>query len=71
MQSLRLAARAVEREHQLRTEPLAKRMHRNERVELADELGVQAEREIRLDALLDVTRRSSSNRPIAGWAKLS
>ena len=35
-----LAARAVEREHQLAAKPFAKRMLRRERLELADELGV-------------------------------
>ena len=50
---VRLASGAVEREHQLPPEPLAVRMLADERLELVDELGRAAEREVRLDPLLE------------------
>ena len=50
---VRLAARAVEREHELRARALAQRLGLDERLELGDELGVTAEREVGVDALLD------------------
>jgi hypothetical protein len=53
LERLGLAARAVEREHQLAAKPLPQRMLPDERLELADELGVPAERELRLGVLLD------------------
>ena len=53
VQRLGLAVRAVEREHELAAQPLAQRMPRDERLELADELGVAAEREIGLDPLFE------------------
>ena len=48
-----LPAGAVEREHELRARPLAQRLGLDERLELGDELGVAAQREVGLDALLD------------------
>src|SRR5581483_5186176 len=42
---LRVAARAVEREHVLRAEALAQRVLRDERLELADHVAVPTERE--------------------------
>ena len=51
-QRVRLAAAAVESEHQLRGEPLARRMLGHERPQLADELRVPPGGEVRLDALL-------------------
>ncbi len=48
-----LPARAVEREHELRARALAQRLGLDERLELGDELGVAAQREVGVDALLD------------------
>ena len=48
---VRLAAGAVERQHQLPAEPLAQRVVLDQRLELAHERGVQAGGEVRLDAL--------------------
>ena len=53
VERLRLPARAVEREHQLAAQPLAVRVLRDQRLELADQLGVAAEREVGLDPLLE------------------
>ena len=53
LERLRLPAGAVEREHQLRPQPLAQRMRADERLELGDELGVRADRELRLGPLLE------------------
>ncbi len=50
---VRLAAGVVEREHQLRAEPLAQRMAGDLRLELADQLGAAAEREVGLDPVLE------------------
>ena len=44
---------AVEREHQLRAQPLTMRVLGDQRLELADEVGVAAEREVGLDPLLE------------------
>ena len=49
----RLPAGAIERQHQLSAQPLAERMLGGEPFELGRELTVPAERELRLDALLD------------------
>ena len=49
---IRLAARAVEREHQLGPETLAQRLGGDEAFELADELRSAPRREVRLDAVL-------------------
>ena len=68
---LRLAARPVEREHQLAAQPLAQRVLRDERLELGDELGVPTEREVGLDPPLERSSRSSSSRAIAGCANAS
>ena len=53
LERLRLPAAAVERDHQLAAQPLPQRMGRHERLQLADECGVVAEREIGVDAILD------------------
>ena len=53
VEGLRLAAGAVEREHQLSPETLAKRMQRDQGVELTDERAVETKCQVRLDALLD------------------
>jgi hypothetical protein len=52
VERLRLAARAVEREHQLSPEALAQRLGCDEAFELADELRSAPRRELRLDAVL-------------------
>ena len=54
---VRLSSRAVEREHQLRAEPLPERLLRDQLLELADELAVSAEREIGVDPVFE--RRES------------
>ena len=51
-----LAARAVEREHELRARPFAQRLGGDERLELGDELGVAPERKVGLDPLLERRR---------------
>ena len=53
LECVRLAAPAVERDHQLAAESLAQRMLRDERLELGDQLRVTAELEVRLDPLLE------------------
>ena len=53
LERLGVAARAVEREHVLAAEALAQRMLGTERLELADERGVAAELERRVDPLLE------------------
>src|SRR4051794_40857539 len=50
---LRLAARPVEREHQLGTQALAERMRTHEAVELGDELRVAAADEVGVDPLFE------------------
>ena len=50
---IRLPLRPVEGEHQLLPEPLPERMLADERLELVDELGRAAEREIGLDPPLE------------------
>jgi hypothetical protein len=52
-EGLRLTARAVEREHQLRAEPLSARLLTNETFELDDEVVVTSARKVRIDSLLD------------------
>ena len=51
LQRLYVASGPVEREHQLSAQTLAVRVAPDERVELADELGVLPERKVRLDSL--------------------
>ena len=63
-----LAARAVEREHQLAAQPLAQRVLVDERFELADELRVAAERELGLGALLDEREPQLASRAISACA---
>jgi hypothetical protein len=53
LERLRLAPGSVEREHQLPAEALAKAMLAHQELQLGDEIGVAAEREIDLDPLLD------------------
>ncbi len=50
---VRLSAGAIEREHQLRAQPLSERLLRDQLLELADELAVSAEREIGVDPVLE------------------
>ena len=53
MQRVGLPAAAVEREHQLAAQALAKRVLRDERLELRHQLVVAAEREVSVDAILE------------------
>ena len=53
LERLGLPAGAIEREHQLRAQPLAQRILGDERLQLADELGVAAGLEVGVDALLE------------------
>ena len=53
LESLCLASRALEREHQLAPERLAQRMLADERLELADDVAVPSQLEIRVDPLAD------------------
>ena len=53
VERLGLPARPVEGEHQLHPERLAQRMLCRERLELADEIGVTAEGEVRGDPILE------------------
>src|SRR5262249_12313287 len=53
VEALRLRTAAVEREHQLAAQALAKRVLGDERLELRNELGVPAECEVGVDAILD------------------
>ena len=48
-----LTARAIEREHELAREPLAKRVLARRGLELPDELGIRTELELGRDALLE------------------
>ncbi len=52
LERLGLAAAPVEREHELATQPLAQRVLLDERLELAHEVAVAPELEVRLDPLL-------------------
>ena len=53
LESLRLPARTVEREHALPAKRLAQRVLAHERFELPDHVAVQPELELRVDALAD------------------
>ena len=53
LERLGLAARPVQREHQLGAEVLAERMLPHERLQLADQLRVPSVREVELDPLLE------------------
>ena len=53
LEGLRLAAAAVQRQHQLATQTLAQRMLCHERLELADQLGVPSAGEVGVDAVLE------------------
>ena len=52
-QRLGLAVGAIKREHELCSEPLAKWVRGHERLQIADDLPVSPEREVRLQALLE------------------
>ena len=53
LEALCLTARPVEREHQLSAKALAVRMLRAQRLDLADQRELTAERQLRIDSLLD------------------
>jgi hypothetical protein len=53
MQRVGLPATAVQREHQLAAQALAKRVLRDERLELRDQLVMAAECQLSVDAILD------------------
>ena len=53
LERLRLPTGAIQGEHELSAQPLAQRMEADERLELGDDLGVRADRELRLGPLLD------------------
>ena len=53
LEGVRLAAAAVEGDHELRREPLAQGMLGGQRLELARHVGVPAEPQVGLDAILD------------------
>ena len=53
LQRLRLASAAVQREHELLPEALAKRMLSDQRLELGDHRGLTPELKIGVDPLLD------------------
>ena len=53
LERLDLAGRPVQGQHQLRAQALSQRLLVDEPLELADELGVLAERQVGLDALLE------------------
>ena len=53
LERLGLPAAAVQREHQLRAEPLPQRVARDQRAQLRDQLGVTTEREVGVDAQLE------------------
>ena len=71
LQRVRLPVAAVQREHQLRAQPLSIRMLDDQRLERSDDLGVAAEGEVRIEAVLDAARRASSRRAISAWANAS
>jgi hypothetical protein len=71
LERLRLAARAVEREHELGAEALAERVRGDELLQLSDDFPVPAEGEIGLDRRSSAARRNSSSRPIAVCANCS
>ena len=69
---IRLAARAVEGEHELGAQPLARGMLSDEGLELWDQGRVAAERQIGLDALLERQQTElGSSRAISGCANCS
>ena len=53
LERLGLAAAAVQRQHELATQPLAQRMLPHERLELADQLRVPSAAQVGLDAVLE------------------
>src|SRR5262249_62344361 len=53
VERVRLPIAAVQREHQLAAQTLAKRMFRDERLELGHQLVMAAELEVGIDAVLD------------------
>ena len=70
LQRVRLAAVAVEREHELAAQPLAHRMLAHERLQLSDHARMVAERQLRLDAQLDRRQPQlvqADDRPLGEW----
>ena len=66
LEGVRLAVGSVEREHQLRAQPLPVRVLVDEPLQLADHLGVAAQRELGLDRTArPQPRRRSSSRAIS------
>jgi hypothetical protein len=53
VERLGLPAAAVEREHQLAAETLAKQVLRDQRLEFGHQRGMAAERQVGVDAILD------------------
>jgi len=53
LQRLGLASRALQRQHQLGAQALTQWIRRDERFDLADQLGVSAALDLRVDALLE------------------
>ena len=53
LKRIRLPARSIQREHQLRLEAFSQRVLAHQRLELADQRGVPAEREIGVDPILE------------------
>ena len=53
VQRLGLAARAVERQHELAAQTLAQRVRRDQRLQLADQVGMPAAGQLGVDALLE------------------
>ena len=52
LERLRLPSRAVQRQHQLRSEPFSQRVLRDELLQLAHQLAGSAGRQLRIDSLL-------------------
>ena len=71
LERVRLAAGAVEREHQLRAQPLAQRVLGDERPQLADQVGGAPAASSAASRSSIASRRSSSRRAISLWANSS
>ena len=70
LESLRLPARAVEREHQLTTKTFAEWMLVDQQLELADETGVPSGLELSVDAFLQRGKTKLFEAPDLGLRKL-
>ena len=68
---VRLAPGAIEREHQLAAKALAQRLRGDQRLELADEVGVAPERELGLDPLLEGAPAELLEAAASAWAHCS